>query len=101
MSRRFDNSESNHHYGLCKVAAAAKGLDYLFVTSSESNAGYTKGIIEAVGIDNVFFLDDPKDWGRFLTRVAASSSMSMARGGDEGPVGGTKLAETGVPHQPS
>ena len=60
-------------YASYKVSAAAKGLDYLFFTSGESHEGYRKGIIEAVGIDNVFFLDDPKDWGRFVTRVAAAA----------------------------
>ena len=57
--------------------AADKGLDYLFFTSGESHEGYRKGIIEAVGTDNVFFLDDPKDWGRFVARVAAAVSKKQ------------------------
>ncbi len=66
------SKDDAERYGRYKQAAEDKGLEYLFVTSGESNAGYRKGIIEAIGTDNVFFLDDPKDWGRFVTTVAAA-----------------------------
>ncbi len=59
-------------YGEYKKAAAAKGLEYLFVTSGESCDSYRQGIITAVGLDNVFFLDDPKDWGRLVARVVTA-----------------------------
>ena len=66
------SKEDAQRYGSYKKAAAEKGLDYLFLTLCESYGAYRDGIIAAVGADNVFFLDDPEDWGRFVARVASA-----------------------------
>lgn len=66
------SKEDANRYGRYKTAAAGKGLDYLFFTSGESCDIYREGIIKAVGADNVFFLDGTRDWGRFVSRIAAA-----------------------------
>ena len=58
-------------YGRYRKAADKKGLEYLFFSTTESVLAYRKGIIEALGKKNVFFLDEAKDWERFVTRIAA------------------------------
>ena len=63
------SKEEAERYGKYKVSAAQNGLEYLFLTSGEHCAVYRHGIIEAVGTENVFFLDDIKDWGRFVARI--------------------------------
>ncbi len=54
-----------------KQVAEGKGLKYLFLTASETYLAYREGIAAALGPANVFFLDTPGDWGRFITRIAA------------------------------
>ena len=62
--------EDAQRYGGHKQAAERMGLEYLFFTRTEC-VRYRPGIINAVGDENVFFLEDERDWGRFVARIAA------------------------------
>lgn len=68
------SKEDAERYGRYRKVAANKGLEYLFVTCCESVTAYREGIIHTVGKENVFFLDDPKHWGRLVTRIAKAVS---------------------------
>jgi hypothetical protein len=58
-------------YRRYRQAAEGKGFEYLFVSTTESVVAYRTAIVKALGEENVFFLDEPKDWGRFVARIAA------------------------------
>jgi hypothetical protein len=47
-----------------------QGFRYLFLTDDETYGPYKTGIIDAVGQENVFFLEQPEDWKRFVVTVA-------------------------------
>ena len=52
-----------------RKAATTNGWSYLFITRSESYPPYRTGITEALGRENVFFLDRKGDWKRFMRRL--------------------------------
>ena len=66
-------------YGRYRKAADDKGLGYLFLTLVESYAPFRQGIIAALGQTNAFFLDNPKDWARFVTRIQRAVRESKRR----------------------
>jgi hypothetical protein len=53
-----------------KLAHKAR-LDYLYITGGERYKHYRDGVASAVGPQNVFFLDTPREWNRFVNRVVA------------------------------
>jgi hypothetical protein len=62
-----DEAERYRRY---KRAARSLGMDYLFFSLGESHRPYRVAIVKALNPNNVFFLDEPKDWGRFVKRIA-------------------------------
>ena len=68
-SRGLFSRADVERYGGYKRKANELGLKYLFITREESYQPYRDGIEEALGRDNVFFLDKPGHWQRFVTRV--------------------------------
>lgn len=72
----MDQVEKYRRY---REAANKRGLKYLFFSTAESCIPYRKGIIKALGAENVFFLDEPKDWRRFVNRIVAEIGHSRQR----------------------
>jgi len=70
-SKGLFSKDDAERYSRFKEAAEKKGLQYLFFTASESYPKYRLDIVAALGDKNVFFLDTPGDWGRFVARIAA------------------------------
>jgi hypothetical protein len=56
-------------YSKYRKAANDVGLEYLFITGSESYSPYQARIIEALESENTFFLDKNGDWRRFVNRI--------------------------------
>ncbi len=64
-------------YRRYRGVAQEMGLTYLFFTQTESYAPYHKGIVSALGAKNVFFLDEPGNWNRFVTRIVRELRRSQ------------------------
>jgi hypothetical protein len=58
-----------------------QGFRYLFLTDDETYGPYKTGIIDAVGLENVFFLEQPGDWQRFVETVTKELKTSRPTGG--------------------
>jgi hypothetical protein len=58
-------------YGEHKRMAKSKGLSYLYVTRQEGYGPYRTGTVRELGKQNAFFLDEPGEWKRFMTRLVA------------------------------
>ncbi|MGA2798924.1 MAG: hypothetical protein ABSE63_15200 [Thermoguttaceae bacterium] len=52
-----------------KQAAKRKGLQYLMFLRGESVLKARQQMIYALGKENVFFLNNKKDWERFVNRI--------------------------------
>ena len=46
------------------------GLHYLYLTGNEGYLRYRNGIIAKLGKESGFFLDTPREWARFVSRIA-------------------------------
>jgi hypothetical protein len=56
-------------YGEYRKTANAMGVTYLFLTGGERYQQYRDGIVKALDRKNVFFLDRPGQWRRFIKRL--------------------------------
>jgi hypothetical protein len=65
----FGSEDADKYKEYMEAASAKKGWRYLFVTRRESYAPYRTGIANALGTENVFFLDTEGDWKRFMHRL--------------------------------
>jgi hypothetical protein len=77
----FDSGDAARHRDYRK-AARANRWEYLYITRCESYRPYRTGITNALGTENVFFLDTKGDWKRFMHRLEellANSGQSTER----------------------
>ena len=49
--------------------ARSKGYAYLFISGREEYLPFRELMLEALGRENAFFLDQPGDWERFVERI--------------------------------
>jgi hypothetical protein len=68
-SRGLFGKPDIERYRRYSEAARQNGLVYLFLTASESYRPYRDGIADAVGKEDVFFLDVAGSWDRFVMRI--------------------------------
>lgn len=52
-----------------RAEVEARGWTYCYVTWYETQKEYRRQAVEAFGVENAFFLDDPGEWQRFVSRV--------------------------------
>lgn len=65
-------------YAECQSKARVLGMHFVFLSRSESYAPYRVGIGDALGAENVFFLDEPGSWERFITTLSVDPAAAGA-----------------------
>jgi hypothetical protein len=63
--------------------ARSKGYTYLFISGREEYLPFRELMLEALGRENAFFLDQPGDWDRFVERIL----RELTAGTDDRPKG--------------
>ena len=56
--------------------AKSKGLKYLYLSGSESYKKYKEGMIAALGKECSFFLDEQREWDRFMNTIESLLASS-------------------------
>ncbi len=83
-SRELFGRSDAARYLRCALQAKAHGFRYAFVTLTETYAPYRAAIVESMGADNVFFLDQPGAWERLVQLIAFSLPVQTASANDTG-----------------
>jgi len=71
--RGLFSSNSIEKYRNCKTLAKKQGYNcYIYLTLGESYRPYREGIINVLGKENTFFLDEAGEWTRFIDQLIYS-----------------------------